>query len=73
MLHGVARPLGRKVSWTKTKRSVCSTKVQPFGSLTDDTAQSVHPCGEDIEVINNFKYLGSVAHNNGESYQKVTG
>ena len=44
VLHEEAKPLGLKVSWTKTK-------VQAFGGLLDDTVQSVHACGKDIEVL----------------------
>ncbi|KAG0720572.1 putative aarF domain-containing protein kinase 1 [Chionoecetes opilio] len=40
-LHEEAKPLGLEVSWLKTK-------VQVFGSLLDETVQSVHACGEDI-------------------------
>ncbi len=35
------------------------------------TVQSVHGCGEDIEVLYSFTYLGSVVHNNGRSDQEV--
>ena len=65
VLDEEAKPLGLKVSWTKTK-------VQAFGGLLDDTVQSVHACGEDIEVLESFTYLGSVVHNNGGSSQDVT-
>ncbi len=50
----------REVCWTKTK-------VQAFGGLLGDTVQSVHACGEDIEVLESFTYLASVVHNNGGS------
>ena len=50
-----AKPLGLEVSWTKTK-------VQEFGDLLEPV-QSVHACGEDIEVTESFTYLGSVVHN----------
>ena len=65
VLHEESKPLGLKVSWTKTK-------VQAFGGLLDDTVQSVQACGEDIEVLESFTYLGSVVHNNGGSGQEVT-
>ena len=42
-LHEEAKPLGLKVSWTKTK-------VQAFGGLLDDAVESVRACGEDIVV-----------------------
>ena len=63
-LHEEAKPLGLQVSWAKTK-------VQVFGSLLDETVQSVHACGEDVEISESFTYLGSVVHNNGESGQEV--
>ncbi len=34
--------------------------------------QSVNACGEDIEVLEIFTYLGSVVHNNGGSGHEVT-
>ena len=64
VLHEEAKPLGLEVSWTKTK-------VQAFGGLLDDTVQSVHACGEDIEILESFTYLGSVVHNSGRSDQEV--
>ena len=64
VLHEEAKPLGLKVSWPKTK-------VQDFGGLLDDTVQSVLACGEDVEISENFTYLGSVVHNNGGSRQEV--
>ncbi|KAG0730410.1 Gypsy retrotransposon integrase-like protein 1 [Chionoecetes opilio] len=42
-LHEEAKPLGLEVSWLKTK-------VQVFGDLLDEAVQSVHACGEDIEI-----------------------
>ena len=64
VLHEEAKPLGLRVSWTKTK-------VQAFGGLLDDTVESVHTCGENIEVSERFTYLGSVVHNDGGSGQEV--
>ncbi|KAG0726185.1 LINE-1 retrotransposable element ORF2 protein [Chionoecetes opilio] len=43
-LHEEAKPLGLEVSWLKTK-------VQVFGDLLDEAVQSVHACGEDIEIL----------------------
>ena len=63
-LHEEAKPLGLKVSWPKTK-------VQVFGGLLDETVQSVHACGEDIDISETFTYLGSVVHKNGESGHEV--
>ena len=56
--------MGLQVSWTKTK-------VQVFGGLLDETVQSVHACGEDIEILESFTYLGSVVHNSGGSRHEV--
>ena len=64
-LHKEVKPLGLKVSWAKTK-------VQGFGGVLDETVQSVHACGKDIEILKNFLYLGSVVHNNGGSSHEVT-
>ena len=64
-LHEEVKPLGLKVSWVKTK-------VQVFGGILDKTVQSVHACAEDIEILKNFTYLGSVVHNDGGSSQEVT-
>ncbi|KAG0710420.1 Regulator of nonsense transcripts 3A [Chionoecetes opilio] len=63
-LHEEAKPLGLEVSWLKTK-------VQVFGGLLDETVQSVHVCGEDIEILESFTYLGSAVHNDGGSRQEV--
>ncbi|KAG0698918.1 hypothetical protein GWK47_025924 [Chionoecetes opilio] len=49
-LHEEAKPLGLEVSWLKTK-------VQVFGDLLDEAVQSVHACGEDIEILENFPGL----------------
>ena len=54
-----------KFSWTKTK-------VQVFGGVLKETVQSLHVCGEDIEILKNFTYLGSVVHNDGGSSQEVS-
>ena len=42
-----------------------------FGGLLDETAQSIHACGEDIDILDSFKYFGSVVHNNGGSRQEI--
>ncbi|KAG0712555.1 hypothetical protein GWK47_018223 [Chionoecetes opilio] len=63
-LHEEAKPLGLEVSWLKTK-------VQVFGELLDEAVQSVHACGEDIEILESFTYLGSAVHNDGGSRQEV--
>ena len=59
-----ANPLGLKVSWTKTK-------IQDFGGLLGEPAQSIRARGEDIEVTQSFTYLGSAVHNSGLSDQEV--
>ena len=58
-LHEEVKPLGLKVSWPKTK-------VQVFGGLLSETVQSIHVCGENIDILDSFKYLSS-----GWSHQKV--
>ncbi|KAG0720083.1 Hyastatin [Chionoecetes opilio] len=63
-LHEEAKPLGLEVSWLKTK-------VQVFGDLLDEAVQSVHACGEDIEILESFTYLGSAVHNDGGSRQEA--
>ena len=65
-LHEETKPLGLQISWPKTK-------VQVFGDLLDETVQSIHACGEDIDILDSFTYLGSVAQNNGGSRQKLLG
>ncbi|KAG0729084.1 Protein stu1 [Chionoecetes opilio] len=45
-LHEEAKPLGLAVTCPKTK-------VQKFGGLLDETVQSVHACGIDIEILEN--------------------
>ena len=55
-----------QVSWPKTK-------VQVFGGLLDETVQSVHACGKDIEILENLTYLCSVLHNNGGLSQDDVG
>ena len=64
-LHEEVKPLGLKGSWVKTK-------VQVFGGVLDEPVQSVHAYGEDIEILINPTYLGSVVNNDGGSSQEVT-
>ena len=64
-LHEEAEPLGLRVSWMKTK-------IQAFGDLLDEAVHSVQVCGEDIEVLDKFTYLGSVIHKDGGSSKDVT-
>lgn len=54
-LHQEVKPLGLQVSWAKS----------------DETVQSVYVCGEDIEILEIFSYLGSSVQNNGRSHQEV--
>ncbi|KAG0726090.1 hypothetical protein GWK47_037303 [Chionoecetes opilio] len=49
-LHEEVKHLGLEVSWLKTK-------VQVFGGLLDETVQSVHACGKDIEILENLHTL----------------
>ena len=42
-----------------------------FGGLLDETVQSIHACGEDIDILDSFIYLVNVVHNNGGSCQEV--
>ena len=59
-----SKPLGLAVSWVKTK-------AQDFGNLLGRDTQSVHACGEDIEILESFTYLGSAVHNTGGSGGEV--
>ncbi|XP_045110009.1 uncharacterized protein LOC123503949 [Portunus trituberculatus] len=63
-LHEEAKSLGLQVSWPKTK-------VQMFRGLLHETVQSVRACGEDIEILENFTYLGCVMRNDGGSSHEV--
>ena len=47
------------------------TMVQMFGRLLDKSVKSIHACGEDIDILDSFKYLESVVQNNGWSHQEV--
>ena len=65
-LHTEVKSLGLKVSWPKTK-------VQVLGGVLDETVQSSHACGEDIEILKSFTYVGSVlvVHKDDGSIQEV--
>ena len=63
-LHKEVKPIGLQVSWPKTE-------VQVFGGLLGETTQSIHECGEHINILDSFTYLDSVVHNNGGSHQEV--
>lgn len=64
VLNEKAEPLALQF-WAKIN-------VQSFGGLLESTAQSLHGCGEDVEVTKRLTYLGSVMHNDGGSHQEVT-
>lgn len=53
-LHEEAKPLEHQASWAKTK-------VHVFEGLLDDIMHLA--CGEDIEILEAFTYLGSVVQN----------
>jgi hypothetical protein len=59
-----AEPLGLRVSWIKTK-------VQVFVDLLDAAVQSVPACGENVEVVERFTYLGSDIHVSGSSAAEI--
>ena len=42
-----------------------------FNDLLEEAVQSLHVCGEDIDILGSFTYLGSVVHNIGELHQEV--
>ena len=63
-LHEELKPFRLKVSWPETKG-------QLFGGLLDETVLSVHVCGGNIEILENFTYLGSVMHNDGGSSHEI--
>ena len=55
VLKEESEPLGLRVSWVKTK-------IQAFNDILDAAALSVPVCGEDVEVVERFTYLGSDIH-----------
>lgn len=44
-------------------KSCTKTKIQAFGGLLYETDESLRACGEGVEILEGFAYLGSVAHN----------
>lgn len=42
-----------------------------FGHQLDETVHYVQVCGEDINISENFIYLGKAVHNDGVSSQEV--
>ena len=55
MLNEESEPRGLRVSWVKTKN-------QAFNDILDAAVLSVPVCGEDVEVVERFTYLGSDIH-----------
>ena len=55
MLNEESEPLGLWVSWVKTK-------IQAWNDILDAAIRSVPICGEDVEVMERFTYLGSDIH-----------
>ena len=55
VLNEESEPLGLHVSWVKTK-------IQAFNDILDSTILSVPVCGEDVEVMERFTYIGSDIH-----------
>ena len=55
MLNKESEVLGFRVSWVKTK-------IQAFNDILDAAILSVPICGEDVEVMERFTYLGSDIH-----------
>ena len=55
MLNEESEPLGLRVSWVKTK-------IQAFSNILDAAVLFVPVCGEDVEVVERFTYLGSDIH-----------
>ena len=54
VLNEELEPLGLQVSWV-------TTKIQAFNDILD-AVLSVPVCGEDVEVVERFTYLGSDIH-----------
>ena len=52
VLNEELEPLGLQVYWVKTK-------IQAFNDILDAAVLSVSVCGEDVEVMERFTYLGS--------------
>ncbi len=55
VLNEESEPLGLRVSWVKTK-------IQAFNDILDAAVLSVPVCGEVVEVVERFTYLGSDIH-----------
>ena len=55
VLNEESEPLGLRVSLVKTK-------IQAFTDILDAAVLSVPVCGENVEVMERFTYLGSDIH-----------
>ena len=55
VLNEESEPLGFWVSWV-------NTKIQALNDILDAAVLSVPVCGEDVEVVERFPYLGSDIH-----------
>ena len=55
VLNDESEPLGLWVSWVKTM-------IQAFNDILDAAVLSVPVCGEDVEVVERFTYIGSDIH-----------
>ena len=55
VLNEESKPLGLRVSWVKTK-------IQAFNDILDAAILSVPVCGEGVEVVERFTFLGSDIH-----------
>ena len=55
MVNKESGPLGLWVSWFKTE-------IQAFNGILDAAILSVPVCGEDVEVVERFTYLGNDIH-----------
>lgn len=58
------KPLNLHVSWPMTE-------AQVSGGLPEEIVQSVHPLGENIEILKVFSCLGNALVNNVGSCQEV--
>ena len=55
MLNEESEPLGLWISWVKTK-------IQALIDILDAAVLSVPVCGENVEVVERFTFLGSDIH-----------
>ena len=64
MLNEESELLELWVSWVKTK-------IKAFNDILDAAVLSVPVCGEDVEVVERFTYLGSDIHVSADCEPKV--